>query len=147
MKDRQDKLKGMGANDAEKVGGILGRYMTHNTQQVLQRPGMDQFAISIKLKNFNKTAKDDSMVEGPNPFVLSSGSQLCFPKGVALPECLRQRPASEQLQKVMAERESQQSCSLCGSSTLVKKYKCPKSGKVTCSLDCYKKQRNPASKG
>ena len=140
MQERQDKLKGVGLVDGEKVGGILGRYVTHNTKQALQRPGMEQFAISIKLKSANKTDKDEANhIDGPHPLHLSSGSNLCFPKGILLPECLRQRPASECLMKTMEDKKLENVCSVCKSSTEAKKYKCSKTMKVTCSLQCYKK--------
>ena len=41
MQDRQDRLKAGGANDLKGIGGVLGRYVTHNTKQTLQRPGME----------------------------------------------------------------------------------------------------------
>lgn len=41
MQDRQDRLKGTGAIDAKSIGGVLGRYVQHNTKQQLQKPGMD----------------------------------------------------------------------------------------------------------
>jgi hypothetical protein len=138
MQDRQDKLKGIGGDAQGALGGVLGRYVTHNSKQALQRPGMEQFAISIKQKAFNKAAKDESFNEGPHPLQHLSGSELFFPKGVLLPECLRQQGTSEMLQKKMAERKTENKCNVCGNDASKKKYKCSKTKKITCSFDCYK---------
>jgi len=89
MQDRQDRIKGAANDAASMPGGVLGRYVTHNSKQVLQKPGMEQFAISIKLKGFKKESKDDSWIGGPCPGGEFSGFSLCFPKGVELPECLK----------------------------------------------------------
>ena len=35
MKDKQDKLRHVGKEDGDKVGGVLGRFVTHNTKQAL----------------------------------------------------------------------------------------------------------------
>lgn len=85
MQERQNRLKGIGTGDAKAIGGTLGRYVQHNTKQSLQKPGMEQFAISIKLRY-----KDDGAL----------GHQLCFPKGVMLPECINQKKS----QSVALER-------------------------------------------
>jgi hypothetical protein len=55
---------------------------------------MEQFAISIKMRY-----KEDG----------AAGRQLCFPKGIIIPECLTQKKASEinYKQKVI-------SCHACG---------------------------------
>jgi hypothetical protein len=81
MKEKFDRLKG---NDLQHMpGGVLSRYMQHNTKQHLQKPGMEQFAISIKMKYF----RDDK----------GESKQLCFPKGIQLPECFRNENAYDNL--------------------------------------------------
>lgn len=133
MQDRQDKLKAGGTNDQKGIGGVLGRYVTHNTKQNIQRPGMEQFAICIKLRY-----KDDGAL----------GHQLCLPKGVMLPECLQQRRANSQVHEKNAKKQKDKStCNQCGKQGLgdpldersLPKYKCKKTGLISCSLDCYKK--------
>ena len=95
---------------------------------------MEQFAISIKMRY-----KDDGAM----------GRQLCFPKGIIMPECLREQQAVPNMNK------KQVNCQACGKEKLgemvinavnkaeeskrAPKYVCKKSGMASCSLDCYKK--------
>lgn len=32
MIDKQDKLRGVGQDQSDKVGGVLGRFVSHNTK-------------------------------------------------------------------------------------------------------------------
>ena len=57
MKDRQERLK---ATDGSIIpGGNLGRYVVHNNKTALEKPGIEQFAISIKLKYFKGNGLHD----------------------------------------------------------------------------------------
>jgi len=140
MQDRQDRIKGVNQADGAggSFGGTLGRYVQHNAKQALQRPGMEQFAISIKTKHFKRDQADDEFLDGPCKGYQMSGQEVCFPKGVLLPECLRQQNA-EQLQKAIADKNANSGCVICKGPTEAKKYKCSKSGQISCSFDCYKK--------
>jgi len=99
---------------------------------------MEEFAISIRFKSFKRPEADDKYLGGPCADSQLSAQSLCFPKGMELPACLRQKPASETLAKIMSERKVENVCYVCKAPTLAKKYKCPSNGHVSCSFPCYK---------
>mmetsp|Transcript_17907 Transcript_17907/g.30456 ORF Transcript_17907/g.30456 Transcript_17907/m.30456 type:complete len:106 (+) Transcript_17907:891-1208(+) len=96
---------------------------------------MEQFAISIKLRY-----KDDGHL----------GHRLYIPKGVEIPPCLRSKERNalsefQALQLRVKERAKLSKCDNCGKDSTggeeqrgSGKYRCATSGKVGCSLECYK---------
>lgn len=77
---------------------------------------------------------------------------LCFPKGVPMPDILNKNLQKQmELQSKMRQDEKIRTCSVCNKQGLgldgskTRRYHCPKTNTVTCSLECYKKRETVAN--
>ena len=92
--------------------------------------------ISVKFKSSSTDEICKNLPENKNKIV-------CFPQGMVLPECMI-KSTNQNLQKHMEERKIQNICGACKKDCdtvgkFGKKYKCSKTGKISCSFECYKK--------